>query len=121
MKYKVSVTKTFSAAHALRGYKGRCENLHGHNWKVKTSLCGTKLDKIGMIMDFTDIKAHLDSILGALDHKYLNETAPFNEINPTAENIAAYIYNELKRIIGNELDIEIEVWESETSSALVSE
>jgi len=92
MKYRVSVVRGFSAAHALRGYKGKCEKLHGHNWKIKASLTAAKLDKTGMAMDFTDIKSALDGVLAKLDHSYLNETSPFDKINPTAENIAEYIY-----------------------------
>ena len=121
MKYKLSVFKHFSSAHALRGCKGKCENLHGHNWKVRVCLCGTKLDEIGMLVDFTDMKAHLDKIMAKLDHKFLNETAPFDEINPTAENIATFIFNEMKIFETEDIKVcEVEVWESETSSAVVT-
>ncbi|MCX5781943.1 MAG: 6-carboxytetrahydropterin synthase QueD [Elusimicrobia bacterium] len=121
MNYKASVTKSFSAAHALNKYKGKCENLHGHNWKVKVSLSSNKLDKTGMVMDFTDIKAVLKSILSRLDHKYLNKVPPFDKINPTAENIAEYIFEKLIKSIKLPIKInEVEVWESETSSATVS-
>ncbi len=122
MKYKLSVIKTFAGAHFLREYKGKCENLHGHNWKVRAAFCGTKLLGNGMLIDFTDIKAHLDKIISYLDHKCLNEIAPFDSINPTAENIAAFIFNELKKVQTDNAKIaEIEVWESEGSSALVWE
>jgi 6-pyruvoyltetrahydropterin/6-carboxytetrahydropterin synthase len=121
MKYKLSVVKGFSAAHALRGYKGKCERLHGHNWKVKVTLVSGKLDKIGMAMDFTDIKAVLDQVLIKFDHCFLNETAPFNKINPTAENIARVIFEGMaKKLPKNVKVYEVEVWESETSSASVS-
>lgn len=121
MKYKLSVTKSFASAHCLREYKGKCENMHGHNWKVRAAFCGTELDKTGMLFDFTDIKAHLDQIMHYLDHKFLNETPPFDTINPTAENIAAYIFNELKKAeTGTAKICEVEVWESDTSSATVS-
>lgn len=122
MKYKLSVVKSFASAHCLREYKGKCENMHGHNWKVRAAFCGTELDKTGMLMDFTDIKAHLDKIMQYLDHKFLNEIPPFNTINPTAENIAAYIFEELKKAETATAKIcEVEVWESETSSATVSQ
>lgn len=123
MKYTVSVEKTFSSAHALRGYKGKCERLHGHNWKVKVSICGNKLNKVGMLVDFADVKVIIEKILARLDHQYLNEIPPFDKTNPTAENIAAYIFSEAK----SEVDtlklkvIQVEVWESETSSAAVRE
>jgi 6-pyruvoyltetrahydropterin/6-carboxytetrahydropterin synthase len=121
MKYKVSVVKGFSAAHALRGYKGKCERLHGHNWKVKVTLMSDKLDKIGMAMDFTDIKSALDEVLKKFDHCFLNETAPFNRINPTAENIARIIFEDMAKKLEKTIKVhEVEVWESETSSAAVS-
>ncbi len=121
MNYKASVTKTFSAAHALNKYKGKCENLHGHNWIVKVSLSSNKLDETGMVMDFTDIKAVLKSILSKLDHKYLNKVPPFDKVNPTAENLAEYILEKLAKSIKLPVKInEVEVWESETSSATVS-
>jgi 6-pyruvoyltetrahydropterin/6-carboxytetrahydropterin synthase len=121
MNYKASVTKTFSAAHALNKYKGKCENLHGHNWTVKVSLSSNKLDETGMVMDFTDIKVVLKSILSRLDHKYLNKVPPFDKINPTAENLAEYILEKLIKSIKLPIKInEVEVWESETSSATVS-
>ncbi len=121
MKYKVSVIRGFSAAHALRGYKGKCEKLHGHNWKIKASLVSNKLDKTGMAMDFTDIKDLLDMVIAKLDHSYLNETPPFNKTNPTAENIAEYIFRQLsKQLPKGVKTFEVEVWESDTSSAAVS-
>ena len=121
MKYKVSVIRGFSAAHALRGYKGKCEKLHGHNWKVRVALVSNKLDRTGMTMDFTDIKSLLDDVLSGLDHGYLNETPPFDKLNPTAENIAAYILNRLSKKLPKGVKItEVEVWESDTSSATVT-
>lgn len=122
MKYKLSVIKGFASAHCLREYKGKCENMHGHNWKVKVSFCGTELDSTGMLIDFTDIKAHLDKVMTYLDHKFLNETPPFDKINPTAENIASFIFQQMKEFETETAKVcEVEVWESETSSALISE
>ncbi len=125
MRYAVSIVRTFSAAHALRGYRGRCERLHGHNWKVRVSLSGKRLNDIGMVMDFGEIKALLDRVVSALDHRYINEVPPFDTVNPTAENIAGYIC----RMMSKELKsarrrppvavAAVEVWESETSSATV--
>ncbi|MDR0956649.1 MAG: 6-carboxytetrahydropterin synthase QueD, partial [Endomicrobium sp.] len=94
MKYKLSVTKNFAAAHCLREYNGKCENLHGHNWKIRVAFWGTKLDDKGMLVDFTDIKRHLYKIISYLDHKFLNEISPFDKINPTAENIAMFIFKQ---------------------------
>jgi 6-pyruvoyltetrahydropterin/6-carboxytetrahydropterin synthase len=121
MNYKLSVTKNFSSAHCLRKYKGKCENLHGHNWKIKAVFCGTKLDKTGMLIDFTDIKKHLEKIILYLDHKFLNEIEPFNRINPTAENLASFILEQLKSIeIENAKVCEVEVWENQSSCAIAS-
>ncbi|MCA6084892.1 6-carboxytetrahydropterin synthase QueD [Candidatus Endomicrobiellum agilis] len=121
MEYKLSVTRSFSSAHCLREYKGKCENLHGHNWKIRAAFYGTKLDDTGMLMDFADIKAHLDKIVAYLDHKFLNEIGPFDRVNPTAENIAAFILVQLKNVkTENARVCEVEVWESESSSAIVS-
>jgi 6-pyruvoyltetrahydropterin/6-carboxytetrahydropterin synthase len=122
MKYEISVERTFSAAHALREYKGKCENLHGHNWRIRISVTGQKLDKMGMLVDFTDLKSALDAVLKKLDHTNLNELNPFNTVNPTAENIAAYIYEGLKKYQLPQIKISsVEVWESEKSSAKYSE
>jgi len=121
MKYKLSVFDHFSSAHFLREYKGKCENLHGHNWKVRVCLTGSKLDSGGMLIDFTDIKKHLGAIMMSLDHKCLNETMPFDKINPTAENIASYIYEQMQKLETDDIKVyEVEVWESETSSAIVN-
>ncbi|MDR2351500.1 MAG: 6-carboxytetrahydropterin synthase QueD [Endomicrobium sp.] len=121
MKYKLSVTKDFASAHRLRDYKGRCENLHGHNWKIRVAFSGSRLDNTGMLIDFTNIKKHLDQIISYLDHKFLNEIEPFSKINPTTENIAAFIYEQLKQIETETAKVcEVEVCESESSSAVVS-
>ncbi|MFH1368678.1 MAG: 6-carboxytetrahydropterin synthase QueD [Elusimicrobiota bacterium] len=121
MKYEVSVVRTFSAAHALRGYRGKCENLHGHNWRVVVSVSGYGLGKTGMLLDFTDLKSFVELVLAELDHKNLNDVSPFNKINPTAENIAAYICVELKKQLPSGVSLSnVEVWESETSSARCS-
>ena len=112
---EVNVVREFSAAHNLRGYLGKCEELHGHNWKVKATLVGRKPDKSGMLMDFRQIKLKLNKVLDALDHKYLNRLDYFKKQNPTSENIAEYIYLKLKpRLPGLK---SISVWESEDCSA----
>ncbi|OEG69242.1 hypothetical protein ATZ36_02295 [Candidatus Endomicrobiellum trichonymphae] len=121
MKYKLSGTRSFSSAHCLREYKGRCENLHGHNWKIRAAFYGTELDDTGMLIDFTYIKMHLNEIINYLDHKFLNEIVPFDRVNPTAENIAAFVLGRLKDIETKNAKVcEVEVWESESSSVVVS-
>jgi len=94
--FEVSVRESFSAAHLLRGYPGKCENLHGHNWIVEVSVWSEKVNEIGMAIDFADVKAVLRRILDDLDHKNLNEIPPWrDEENPSSENIARYVYRRL--------------------------
>src|ERR1022692_3427485 len=95
--FQVSVEETFSAGHALRGYKGKCENVHGHNYKVRVTLVGPHLDSIGLLYDFTHLKRVIREIVGGVDHRFLNDLAPFDTINPSAENVAKYFYEETTR------------------------
>jgi 6-pyruvoyltetrahydropterin/6-carboxytetrahydropterin synthase len=95
--YEIAVEESFAAGHALRGYQGKCENVHGHNYKVRVVLVGEKLDSVGLLYDFVELKKRIDEVIGSMDHKFLNEIAPFTEINPSAENIARYFYDELTR------------------------
>ena len=117
--YSVSVLDSFSSAHFLRGYKGKCENLHGHNWKVSLSIQSKRLDKRGMVLDFKDLKVMLNEITSDLDHCCLNDHTFFKKVNPTSENIAAYIYKCVKNKIKekNISGIEVSVWETDTSCA----
>jgi 6-pyruvoyltetrahydropterin/6-carboxytetrahydropterin synthase len=119
--FEVHVDETFSAGHALRGYKGKCENPHGHNYKVRIVLEGDGLDSTGLLYDFTNLKRILRDIIGGVDHKYLNDQAPFDAINPSAENLAKYFYDEMARQMngpsaGARL-ARVTVWETDTSSA----
>jgi 6-pyruvoyltetrahydropterin/6-carboxytetrahydropterin synthase len=93
--YTLKVITDFAAAHALRGYAGDCSQLHGHNWKVEVEVIASSLDEVGMGLDFKAIKVQAREALGRLDHRHLNEIKPFDTINPTAENIAAYLYQRL--------------------------
>lgn len=113
--YSIKVEGIFSSAHNLRGYKGKCEELHGHNWKVEVAVLHNKLDKTGMVLDFKYLKKELNKALEKLDHRYLNNITYFKKVNPTSENIAKYIYDNIKsRILGLK---SVTVWESENSSA----
>ncbi len=114
--YRVKIVKDFSSAHNLREYKGNCENLHGHNWKVEAFLKSETLNSLGMVEDFRDFKKHLKEILDELDHVYLNELEYFKVVNPTSENIAKYIYDKLAVHYGEKVD-KIIVWENFDSAA----
>lgn len=120
--HELSVSLEFSAAHNLRGYRGKCEELHGHNWKVEAAVKGQTLDNIGMLVDFSDLKKVLKDVLAGLDHAYLNETEPFKKINPTSENIAAWIYGRLKKKFPKKVSLSyVKVWETEKNCACYSE
>ena len=112
--YQISVEQHFSAAHFLRGYRGKCEALHGHRFQVVVKLKASVLNDIGIAYDFAEIKRHMGDILSRLDHTCLNDIPPFDTINPSSENIASTIYEELKpRLAGEPVSIScVEVWES---------
>lgn len=117
--YELMIETSFSAAHQLRGYKGKCENLHGHNWRVQVVLQSEKLNDIGLAMDFHDLKKMANEFVSTLDHTTLNEVFPFTEINPSSEHIAKWLFDSLeKRIGGDSIHVaSVTVWESETASA----
>lgn len=120
--YKVSVVSTFSAAHFLRNYKGKCESLHGHNWKVEAVVSSANLDSLGLVMDFVDLKNKLNQVIDKLDHKLLNDLDYFKSNNPTSEAIAYYIFCRLKEILPSTHRLkEVRVWEKDTSSAVYQE
>ena len=121
--FEISVIMDFSAAHNLRQYHGKCENLHGHNWKVEVILASSKLDRAGMVMDFSQLKKIVNEILGDFDHKHLNDLDYFKEKNPSSENIAQYIYLKVKeKIKAKECQPEeVNVWETESSCAMYRE
>lgn len=121
--YTVIVRAEFNAAHKLRDYRGKCESLHGHNWSVDVTVGSKKLNKIGMVMDFTELKRAVYILLENLDHKFLNELEPFKKINPTSENIARYIYNGLKKVCKKHKVklMNVMVGETPTSAAIYEE
>jgi len=116
--YELMVEETFDAAHALRGYEGACENLHGHTWKVQIFLQGTKLNKLGLLEDFKSIKTRLAAALKPYDHRLLNDAPPFDRKNPTSENLAETLFRSLKKEYKSLS--KITVWESATTNASYS-
>ena len=120
--YQVSIEQHFDAAHFLRGYQGKCEALHGHRFRVVARVKSSRVDDIGIAYDFTVLKQHLGDILSRFDHTCLNEVSPFDKINPSSENMAATIYDELKlKLAGAPASIScVEVWESPQSGVAYS-
>jgi len=116
--FELTIMAEFEAAHNLCNYQGKCNRLHGHNWKVEVTVQGQKLDEIGMVIDFTVLKAEVKKIIDRLDHYYLNELAAFQQQNPTAEHIAKYIYDELvDSLVKHDVTLyQVKVWESARSA-----
>ena len=117
--FELMVETTFSAAHQLKGYRGKCERLHGHNWKVQVHVIAEKLNEIDIAIDFHELKSLTNEVVSALDHSILNEIFPFTEKNPSSENIAKWVYDSLSKKIQNEtIQLSaVTVWESENASA----
>jgi 6-pyruvoyltetrahydropterin/6-carboxytetrahydropterin synthase len=117
--YEISVDYTFAAGHALRNYKGKCENVHGHNYKVRVTLAGDELNAEGLLMDFAALRAEIKRLVEKLDHHYLNDIPPFDKLNPSAENLAKYICGEIEpRAADQGLQVQgVTVWETDTTSA----
>jgi 6-pyruvoyltetrahydropterin/6-carboxytetrahydropterin synthase len=124
--YEVTVEDTFAAGHYLRNYKGKCENPHGHNYKVRVTLRGAELDKAGLLLDFKDLKEVMKHVIDRLDHQMLNDIEPFKVLNPSAENIAKYFYDaakgRLQVVTSGRVDVkDVTIWETDTTTARYSE
>ena len=120
--YELTVEREFSAAHLMRGYDGACARLHGHNYRVLLSVEGEDLDECGMLMDFAELKSAFAAILDELDHRNLNEIPPFDEMNPSSENLARYIYEQACDAFGGRASVtRITIYESPTSSVTYRE
>ena len=118
--HEVMIEMSFSSAHALRGYQGKCENTHGHNYRVEVHVRGRKLNNIGLLIDFKDLKAATRKVVDYLDHKNINELPPFDvEINPSAEEMAAFFLNEVGRQVNDDRAqvYKVRVWETDTCAA----
>jgi 6-pyruvoyltetrahydropterin/6-carboxytetrahydropterin synthase len=120
--YEVTVEAGFSSGHYLRNYKGKCENPHGHNYKVEVTLRGERLDKAGLLLDFKDLKQVMRPVIERLDHKMINDLEPFTELNPSAENLARYFFDETNRQLAEMTDGRVHVkdctiFETDTTSA----
>ena len=124
--YEVTVEDSFAAGHYLRDYKGKCENPHGHNYKVRVTLTGPTLDKAGLLLDFKDLKEVMKLVIDRLDHQMLNEIEPFIALNPSAENLAKYFYDQtngrLQSLTSGRVAVkDVTIWETDTTTARYSE
>jgi len=120
--YEVTVDAGFSSGHYLRNYHGKCENPHGHNYKVRVTLAGAELDTTGLLLDFKQLKQVLRPVIDCIDHQMLNELEPFTTLNPSAENIARYFYDQTNRQLRDMTQGRVRVkdctiWETDTTSA----
>jgi 6-pyruvoyltetrahydropterin/6-carboxytetrahydropterin synthase len=120
--YEITVEAGFSSGHYLRNYKGKCENPHGHNYKVMVTLQGETLDKAGLLLDFKDLKQVMRPVVDRLDHQMINDLEPFTELNPSAENLSRYFYDETSRQLSQMTDGRVRVkdctvYETDTSFA----
>jgi 6-pyruvoyltetrahydropterin/6-carboxytetrahydropterin synthase len=120
--FEVTVEDTFAAGHYLRNYKGKCENPHGHNYKVRVTLTGEELDKAGLLLDFKDLREVMRHVTERLDHQMINDIEPFREINPSAENLAKYFFEEsnsrLKAVTNGRVQIRsVTIYETDTTTA----
>jgi len=120
--YEVTVERGFSSGHFLRNYKGKCENPHGHNYKVRITLRGETLDRAGLLLDFKDLKQVMRPLIERIDHQMLNDIAPFTEINPSAENLARFFYEEtnkqLSEMTGGRVSVkDCTIYETDTTTA----
>ena len=119
--FEVLVEKTFAAGHSLRNYRGKCENVHGHNYRVQVSVQGEQLGANGLLIDFVDLKKLIDTVVDYLDHRFINDLPPFTEINPSAENLAKYFHDQIAGGLRSEVPVriaEVRVWETDTSVAV---
>jgi 6-pyruvoyltetrahydropterin/6-carboxytetrahydropterin synthase len=119
--FEVFIEESFAAGHALRGYRGKCENPHGHNYRVRVTLEGPTLDSVGLLFDFVNLKKVMHDVIQSVDHRFLNDQPPFDTINPSAENIAKYLYDETVKQFpapANGARItSLTVWETDTTAA----
>jgi len=122
--YTIFKDQTFAAAHSIRGHRGECAHLHGHNYRVRVHVAATRLDEVGMVVDFADLKAILGEVLGPFDHRVVNDVPPFDERNTTAELLAEHVFTEVDRRLverfgGRPRVRRVEVWESDSACAAV--
>jgi 6-pyruvoyltetrahydropterin/6-carboxytetrahydropterin synthase len=120
--FEVTVEDTFAAGHYLRNYKGKCENPHGHNYRVRITLAGKELDKAGLLLDFKDLREVMKYVIDRLDHQMINDLEPFTNLNPSAENLARYFYEQTNGKLrddtaGRVRVKDVTIWETDETTA----
>lgn len=120
--FEITVEDSFAAGHYLRNYKGKCEKPHGHNYKVRVTMHGRELDHAGLLVDFKDLREVMRGVIERLDHQMINELEPFTTVNPSAENLAKYFYEEtntnlIKATNGRVKVKDVTIWETDTTTA----
>lgn len=130
MPYTVSKEFAFAAGHFIPGHPGKCRHMHGHNYRVRVFLRADTLDAIGMVYDFAHLKAMMNEVVGGFDHRVINDIPPFDTVSPTAENLAAYVFNEVHSRLSDDSSagdsaaskrvsvVKVELWENTTSCAI---
>ena len=119
--FEVTVEQTFAAGHALRNYRGKCENVHGHNYRVRVTVAGDQLDETGLLVDFIEVNRLIGGVVEYLDHQFINDLPPFDQLNPSAENIAKYFYDRVSAGLNSEVVArvsEVQIFVTDTSSAV---
>lgn len=112
--FRLSITGEFESAHYLRGYKGKCENMHGHNYKVELCVTAEDVMSDGLAIDFVELKKQLKEVTESLDHKMLNDIPYFKTINPSAEMLARYVHGRMKELLPKHITLErIRIWEND--------
>jgi 6-pyruvoyltetrahydropterin/6-carboxytetrahydropterin synthase len=124
--FEVTVEDSFAAGHYLRNYKGKCENPHGHNYKVRITLAGKELDKAGLLLDFKDLRDVMKHVIDRLDHQMINDLEPFTELNPSAENLAKYFFDQTNQRLNGTTSGRVHVkhvtiYETDSTTATYSE
>ena len=121
--FEITIEESFAAGHALRNYRGKCENVHGHNYRCQVQVEGEDLDDIGLLVDFVELKRVVHSVLDRMDHQWLNDWPPFDKLNPSAENMARYFYQQVSGELRggarqNPIRVaEVKIWETDTATA----
>lgn len=112
--YTLSVETMISTAHRLRDYEGPCARIHGHNWQIRLEVQSADIDDVGIVMDFTTLEKYLQQVISPFDHQLINDISPFDQLNPTAENLSKYIYDRIQTLLPSQIKIKkVSVWETE--------